>query len=232
MNEGNMDERSKALGEIKPTGQKPALTISAGQVESLINKRAENNPAKRQELLTRARVLRPLVEDPNKLNLSEQEQQVVRKYARSAGERARMEEQDRSLEPIAGLTFNYQGQALPLNRANLDNPLYFKNIREAVLPLGFREGVDNKGLLTRIINQLRQRDITIRGPMGDWETITSMSDFLKLSDDDLFFGIRNVGLKGVDIIKRATQKIREGLAELEIPSKATSGSQLPTLPEK
>lgn len=71
--------------------EKPVLTIPKEEIDSLTKEKAQGDPGKEAELLTRARILRPLLETSDRLGLTKDQQDAVRSYARAAGERARRE---------------------------------------------------------------------------------------------------------------------------------------------
>lgn len=65
---------------------KPSIP-SSEKVTNLITEKTKDDPAKRTELLTRAKILRPLLDAPDKLGMTSEEEKAVRKYARAAGEK-------------------------------------------------------------------------------------------------------------------------------------------------
>ncbi len=64
-----------------------SMVPSLEEVRGFIEKTAERDPAKRTELLTRAQILHPLLDDPNRLGMTEDHIQTVRNFARIAGEK-------------------------------------------------------------------------------------------------------------------------------------------------
>lgn len=110
-------------GEVARPTVPPAETVV-----NLIEQKTKLNPGKRAELLARAQILRPLLEDPNKLGLTDSAAENVRQYARLAGEKARRETEasikDNPIEVVDDILFDLASETSEYRRWELQNTSY------------------------------------------------------------------------------------------------------------
>lgn len=109
-------------------------------------------------------------------------------------------------------TFTHEGVDLPINKEAIEDSAYTRSLLKTILPLGLLVG-DKQELLTRTRNCLgraferfsKNEDGSLR---PTWEV--SVAELIRLEDNELL-GVRNLGLTGLQLFRRATKRITEGL---------------------